>query len=96
MKTPLDAEAYYNRAMSKLQQGDFSGAIADFTKSIEIEPDNFMAHVQRAYTRSNLKDYNGAIADYVQVVVHLFQRESREFYDLEGLWNDAAITSMPS
>ena len=29
--------------------------------------------------------------DYGGVVVHLFTPEMREYYDLEGLWRDAAI-----
>lgn len=28
------------------------------------------------------------VLDYSDVVVHLFQREAREFYDLEGLYAD--------
>jgi len=31
------------------------------------------------------------LLDYVTVAVHVFQKESREFYDLEGLWNDAEV-----
>ena len=30
--------------------------------------------------------------DYVNVVVHIFQKKTREFYDIEGLWGDAKIT----
>jgi ribosome-associated protein len=33
--------------------------------------------------------------DYVSTVVHLFQRESRAFYDLEGLWADAPSVALP-
>ena len=29
------------------------------------------------------------LIDYVNVVVHIFNREQRKFYDLEGLWADA-------
>jgi len=28
------------------------------------------------------------------VVVHVFQRHIREFYDIESLWGDAKITSI--
>lgn len=31
------------------------------------------------------------IMDYVDVVVHVFDRERREYYDLERLWADAKI-----
>ena len=30
------------------------------------------------------------VLDYLQVIVHVFHREKREFYSLEDLWSDAA------
>ena len=35
------------------------------------------------------------VLDYDTVVVHIFQRESREYYNLEGLWEDAKLTRVP-
>lgn len=32
------------------------------------------------------------LMDYVNVVVHVFQKHIREFYDIEGLWGDAKTT----
>ncbi len=32
------------------------------------------------------------LIDYVNVVVHVFQKHTREFYDIESLWGDAKIT----
>ena len=29
------------------------------------------------------------VLDYLQVVVHVFHRDKREFYSLENLWGDA-------
>lgn len=29
------------------------------------------------------------LLDYVNIVVHIFDREQRKFYDIEGLWADA-------
>ncbi len=34
------------------------------------------------------------LMDYVNVVVHVFQKHTREFYDIESLWGDAKITSI--
>ncbi|WP_298425293.1 ribosome silencing factor [uncultured Kordia sp.] len=34
------------------------------------------------------------LMDYVNVVVHVFQKHIREFYDIEGLWGDAKITTI--
>lgn len=32
------------------------------------------------------------LMDYVHVVVHVFQKHVREYYDIEGLWGDAKTT----
>ena len=32
------------------------------------------------------------LMDYVNVVVHVFQKHIREYYDIESLWGDAKIT----
>ncbi|MDV7187185.1 ribosome silencing factor [Lutibacter sp. TH_r2] len=34
------------------------------------------------------------LLDYVNIVVHVFQKHTREYYDIESLWGDAKITSI--
>lgn len=34
------------------------------------------------------------LMDYVSIVVHVFQKHIREYYNIEGLWGDAKITSL--
>lgn len=36
------------------------------------------------------------LLDYVDVVVHVFQKHIRDYYDLEGLWGDAKTTVIQS
>ncbi|GGG46054.1 ribosome silencing factor [Epilithonimonas arachidiradicis] len=36
------------------------------------------------------------LVDYVSVVVHVFQKQIREYYDIEELWGDAKITKIES
>jgi len=36
------------------------------------------------------------LLDYVNIVVHVFQKHIREFYDVEGLWGDAKVTMVES
>ncbi|RAR50902.1 ribosome silencing factor [Flavobacterium lacus] len=36
------------------------------------------------------------LMDYVDIVVHVFQKHVREFYNIEGLWGDAKITTIPN
>ena len=33
--------------------------------------------------------------DYGDIIVHIFQPQVREFYDIEHLWGDANITNLP-
>ena len=32
--------------------------------------------------------------DYVNIVAHIFMRETREFYNIEALWADGEITNI--
>lgn len=34
------------------------------------------------------------LVDYISVVVHIFQKHIREFYDIEELWGDAKVISV--
>lgn len=34
------------------------------------------------------------LMDYVDIVVHVFQKQTREFYDIESLWGDAKTTAI--
>ncbi len=36
------------------------------------------------------------LLDYVDVVAHVFQRDTRQFFGLEELWGDAVITHIPN
>ena len=35
------------------------------------------------------------LLDYGSIVIHLFDGETREFYDLENLWVDASSVPLP-
>ena len=34
------------------------------------------------------------LMDYVDIAVHVFQKQIREYYDIESLWGDAKITTI--
>ena len=36
------------------------------------------------------------LVDYISVVVHVFQKYIREYYDIEDLWSDAKVTVIES
>ena len=46
--------------------------------------------------REETRDGSWELLDYGSVVVHVFQPETREFYRLEALWNDAPVMDLAS
>lgn len=43
----------------------------------------------KPFRREGEREGSWVLLDYVDFVVHVFQREQREYYDLERLWSDA-------
>ena len=44
--------------------------------------------------REGSSDGSWSLLDYGDIVVHVFQPETREYYRLEALWNDAPIVDL--
>jgi ribosome-associated protein len=49
---------------------------------------------ERCWHREGRQVREWVLIDYVNVVVHVFRKDRREFYDLENLWGDAVITKI--
>ncbi len=47
---------------------------------------------EKPWHTEGLENAEWVLIDYVNTVVHIFQSEARQFYDLEGLWGDAEVT----
>ncbi len=47
---------------------------------------------EKPFGIDGFKNSQWILLDYGSVMVHLFQREYRDFYDLEHLWGDADLT----
>ena len=46
---------------------------------------------EKAYSKQGFENAQWILLDYVDVVVHIFQKEFRNFYNLEGLWADGGV-----
>ncbi len=44
---------------------------------------------QSPWHREGYENLEWVLTDYIDVVAHVFQKEQRDFYDIEGLWGDA-------
>lgn len=56
---------------------------------------NVMANEKPWHTEGT-NNANWVLIDYVNVVVHIFNKESRDFYQIENLWADAKRTEYQS
>ena len=60
----LEAAAHVSSGIEKQKSGDYDGAIADFDRAIEIDPENVGALVNRAVCKQDKDDHLGAISDW--------------------------------
>ncbi|ABM79598.1 tetratricopeptide repeat-containing S1 family peptidase [Prochlorococcus marinus] len=61
-------EGYFLRAYAKYDLRDYQEAIADYTKTIEIHPQNTVSYNNRGNAKQKLKDHQGAIADFNKAI----------------------------
>lgn len=88
---------------------DIDGAVCDFFVICEGTSNTHVNAIVNSVRRRVIKDLsekpwntegeeNGlwVLMDYVNVVVHVFQKHIREYYDIESLWGDAKATAVES
>lgn len=67
--------------------GDSTTQVEALADAVETEVREQLG--EKPWHREGMENAQWILVDYVDVVVHVFHREAREFYDLEGLWADA-------
>jgi len=55
---------YSNRGLNRERSGDWDGAMEDYTRAIDLQPENPVPYVGRANIRNNQGDLQEAIEDY--------------------------------
>ena len=65
----------------------------DSSRQIQAIADEIEAKLKESgYRPNHIEGYRNAewvLLDYIDLVVHIFSRSARNFYDLERLWRDA-------
>ena len=49
---------------------------------------------EKPYQIEGTENAEWVLMDYVNIVVHVFQKHKRAYYDIENLWGDANITEI--
>ncbi len=56
-----------------------------------VEEEIYKAIKQEPWRKEGLQHGEWILLDYVDVIVHVFKTDKREFYGVEDLWGDAEI-----
>ncbi|MBD1385278.1 ribosome silencing factor [Mucilaginibacter rigui] len=61
-----------------------------------VEEEIYKAIQQNPWRKEGLEHGEWILLDYIDVVIHIFRTDKREFYGVEDLWGDAEIKSYKS
>ena len=70
------------------------GKKAEDIRAIRIGDLTILADYFEPHKIEGYHSENWIVLDYSDVVVHIFQKETRSFYDLERLWADGEQTDI--
>ena len=60
----LNVDSYLQAGAEKSQSGDYRGALIEFNKAIELDPENASAYQYRGVAKAKYGDFEGSITDY--------------------------------
>jgi len=60
--------------------------------SNEVEETVVKATKEKPFKSEGQQNSEWILIDYVNIVAHIFLRETREYYNIEGLWADGEVT----
>ena len=72
--------------------GDSTRQVDAIANSIEEEVKKINS--ENVWHKEGYENAEWILLDYIDVIVHVFQEQTREFYNLEGLWADAEIRKL--
>ncbi len=90
----LNLQGIHNRVCDYfiICQADSNTQVNAIAGSVEVMVKKLTG--ERPYRKEGFENSEWILVDYVTVVVHIFQTEVRNFYNLESLWADAEVTEI--
>ncbi len=82
-QSSISAETYFLWGNAKYKSGDYAGAIADYTKAIQLEPNVISVYNNRGLAKASLEQYAAAIADF-DIAIRL-QPDDANAYNNRGI-----------
>jgi ribosome-associated protein len=70
-------------------EGDSSVQVSSIAGNVYKRMKNEMSSLPISYEGKNNSTW--VLVDYFTTVVHVFYKDTRKFYNLESLWNDAKV-----
>lgn len=70
--------------------GNSNTHVSSIAQAVEKELKDILK--EHAFRKEGYSNSQWILLDYSSVVVHVFQEQTREFYNIEDLWADAKIT----
>lgn len=74
--------------------GDSTTHVDGIAKSVEREVRTNLK--EKPWHREGMENSEWILLDYVNVVVHIFREDTRDFYKIEELWADAVVEHIES
>lgn len=92
--TVLDLQNIENRisdffVICDADSGTHVDAIADSVEEVVLKQTG-----EKPYHSEGQQNSEWILIDYINIVVHVFLKETREYYNIEGLWGDAEIRTI--
>ena len=69
--------------------GDSTTQVESIAKSVEKETSEQLK--EKPFHTEGMQNSMWVLLDYINIMVHIFYKDTRDHYDIEGLWADAKL-----
>ena len=77
-----DAKSFFSSGEAKFKTNDYTGAITDYTKALELNPKFAHAYLSRGFAKRSIGDTEGAKADFHKSIeIDPTPKDAGAYYD---------------